>query len=255
MTEPVWINPEYSCPQFLETDGSPVYVIVAAAGSGSRMGPGRSKQFLDMGHVPVIVRSLQAFAPIKTISAVIVVAAAADCAAMQALLGQYAVPRLLAIAAGGPSRQASVANGLAALQQLVSPAAESPVLVHDGARCFVTPAVIERVIRGIREHRACGAAVPVKDTIKTADPSGKVLLTPDRSRLWAMQTPQGACWHLLRAAYERTEKTAGQATDDLAVLEQAGQPVYLVMGDYSNIKLTTPDDLLYGSWLASRQEP
>ena len=138
---------------------------------------------------------------------------------------------------------------MACLASLVPDSANSPVLVHDGARCLVSRPVIERVIEGVLLHGACGAAVPVKDTIKVASPSGQVLATPERSSLWAMQTPQGALWHLLAPAYDKAAQSGLLATDDLAVLEAAGQIVYLVQGDYKNIKLTTPEDMLIAKGL------
>jgi 2-C-methyl-D-erythritol 4-phosphate cytidylyltransferase len=250
----IWENPDYEKKAFAGTSPGPVYAVVAAAGSGSRMGLPGNKQFLAINGVPVIVRSLRILNDIDAICGLIVVAAADECTAMRELLTGCRFPRLMAITSGGSSRQASVANGLDVLKLLADPQPESPVLVHDGARCFVRPEVVERVICGIREHQACGAAVPVKDTIKIADATGRVITTPERNRLWAMQTPQGAFWRLLYASYQLTAARSYQATDDLAVLEQAGHPTFLVMGDYGNIKITTLEDLQISNWLASRQD-
>ncbi|MDW7658733.1 MAG: 2-C-methyl-D-erythritol 4-phosphate cytidylyltransferase [Bacillota bacterium] len=250
----IWKNPEYEKEMFAGTSRNPVYAVIAAAGSGSRMGLPGNKQFLAINGVPVIVRSLRILNSIDAISGMVVVASADECTAMQDLLSDCRFPRLMAITAGGSSRQASVANGLETLKMLADPARDSPVLVHDGARCFVPQAVVERVISGIQEHQACGAAVPVKDTIKIADATGRVVTTPERNRLWAMQTPQGALWHLLYASYQLAVARSYQATDDLVVLEQAGHPAFLVMGDYGNIKITTQEDLQVSNWLASRQD-
>jgi len=249
----IWENPLFRH-ELSGLSEPPVYAVVAAAGSGSRMGLALNKQFLKIGGIPVIVRSLNRLDRMPAISGLIVVAAAGDCAAMRDLLSGCRYNRLMGVTAGGATRQESVARGLKTLKQLADPPGDSPVLVHDGARCFVSPAVVERVIAGIRQHKACGAAVPVKDTIKVADTSGQVIATPERSRLWAMQTPQGALWHVLDKAYRLAGDRLSQATDDLAVLEQAGQPVYLVLGDYANIKITTPEDLPVGEWLAAHQE-
>lgn len=218
------------------------------------MGLPGNKQFLDINGVPVIVRSLRILNSIEAICGLVVVASAGDCAAMQHLLSACHLSRLMAVTAGGPTRQASVANGLETLRMLADPPQDSPVLVHDGARCFVQPAIVERVISGIREHQVCGAAVPVKDTIKIADATGRVITTPERNRLWAMQTPQGALWHLLYAAYQLASARSYHATDDLEVLEQAGHPAFLVMGDYGNIKITTQEDLPVGEWLTGRHD-
>ena len=249
----IWENPLFQRKP-AKTAEPPVFAIIAAAGSGSRMGLALNKQFLKIGGIPVIVRSLNTLDRMSAISGLVVVAAAGDCAAMRDLLSDCRYNRLMGVTAGGATRQESVARGLETLKTLADPPADSTILIHDGARCFVTTAVVERVIAGIRQHRACGAAVPVKDTIKVADASGQVITTPERSGLWAMQTPQGALWHVLDKAYRLAGDRLSQATDDLAVLEQAGQPVYLVLGDYANIKITTPEDLPVGEWLAAHQE-
>jgi 2-C-methyl-D-erythritol 4-phosphate cytidylyltransferase len=187
---------------------------------------------------------------------------------MQSCLSVIGTAKVISIAAGGSTRQESVRLGLKILAQAIAPSDDCPVLVHDGARCFVSQAVVDRVITGIVKFTACGAAVPVKDTIKEAiahpatlpgqmatDPvdglvGHQVIRTLDRSRLWAMQTPQGATFSLLSSAYDLADRQDWHATDDLALLELAGHTVCLVEGDYKNIKITTPDDLLYGEWLA-----
>ncbi len=227
-----------------------VYAVIPAAGSGSRMNLNKNKQFLQLGRYPVIVRTLLVLESMPEIAGYVAVAAADELAAMQELLIPYKLAKCLSVAAGGASRQDSVANGLAALEKLAGGLPGCPVLVHDGARCFITPDVIRRVICGILQHGACGAAVAVKDTIKQADADGQVTCTFNRDQLWAMQTPQGAWFPLLQKAYELASRNNWQATDDLALLEKSGTPVYLVPGDYRNIKLTTPEDRLLGEQLA-----
>lgn len=243
-----WKNPNYVPKKAPDA----VYAIVAAAGSGSRMGLPYNKLFHKIGGLPVIVRTVAILDESGWIDGLVVTAAPEECEVMKALLAPYSFRSLMAIASGGSSRQHSVANGLFALKEWIELAFDSPILIHDGARCFVKPDVIGRVIGGIRRFGACGAAVPVKDTIKRAEEDGRVLETLDRSRLFCMQTPQGACWHLLDRAFRAAFDRLDQATDDLMVLEWSGQPVYLVMGDDHNIKLTTPEDCAYGSWLAER---
>ncbi len=228
----------------------PVYVLIPAAGTGSRMQADRNKPFIEIAGVPVIVRTLRVLAAHPRVTGIIVVAADGEIDAMQQLIYEYALPKVLAVTAGGPTRQHSVIYGIDALAAQARDLDDSLVLVHDGARCFVTADVIDRVIVGIEQHQACGAAVPVKDTIKRAAPDGRVLETLDRAELWAMQTPQGANYPLLRAAYDRALTDGWQTTDDLSVLEQAGTAVHLVVGDNRNIKLTTPEDRLLGEKLA-----
>ena len=246
----------------------PVYAIIAAAGSGSRMGRETNKQFLELGSCPVIVRTFRTFADCSQVTGIIVMATADQIEAMRSCLSQVNTSKLITIAAGGATRQESVLLGLRALSRTTSPQANSPILVHDGARCFVTIPIIERVIEGILKYKACGAAVQVKDTIKEAMTPGtalpsevalqdadgisglQVIRTLERNRLWSMQTPQGALFALIDEAYELAARQNWQASDDLSLLELAGHTVFLVNGDYKNIKITTPDDRLFGEWLA-----
>jgi 2-C-methyl-D-erythritol 4-phosphate cytidylyltransferase len=229
----------------------PVYVVIPAAGAGSRMQSKQNKQFLQLGRYPAIIRTLRIFETHPAISGCVVAAAAGELDEMRRLTVEYGLTKCLALTAGGSSRLQSVANGLAALGDQVDDLDNSLILVHDGARCFVTPDIIDRVVAGIYKYQACGAAIAVKDTIKRADAGGLVLETLDRSQLRALQTPQGAFYPLLRAAFDRALLEGWPATDDLAVLEMAGIPVHLVAGNERNIKLTTPEDLLLAQQLAS----
>lgn len=229
----------------------PVYVVIPAAGSGSRMGAGHNKQFLEVGGLPLIIRTLLAFEMHSQVTGYVVVTAADESESMALLIQRFDLRKLIALADGGETRQASVLSGLRQLQIMRPDAASSVVLVHDGARCFVTSAILDRCIAAIAEKGgACGAAVPVKDTIKVVSPDGKIEQTLDRSRLWAMQTPQGAYYSQLLAAYEQLEKDGRQVTDDLAAMEAVGQPTWLIAGDYTNIKMTTPEDLVIGEAIA-----
>ncbi|NLM76871.1 MAG: 2-C-methyl-D-erythritol 4-phosphate cytidylyltransferase [Ruminococcaceae bacterium] len=229
----------------------PVFALVAAAGSGSRTGLAWNKQFHKIGKTTVIVRTIQALHTCTQIQAILVVAAPDEGERMAGLLCHSTFPRLLAITAGGRTRQDSVAAGLSVLGLEINPSPSSPILIHDGARCFVSQDVIERVINGIRCYGACGAAVPVKATIRVVDGDGCVQQTPERSQLRAMQTPQGATWQMLSTAFQQAALNHGSTTDDLAVLEQAGYPIHLVQGNDANIKLTTSEDLIYADWLVS----
>ena len=229
----------------------PVYAIIPAAGSGSRMGAGRNKQFLEVGGLPLIIRTLLAFERHERVTGYIVVAAPDETEAMALLIQRFDLRKFISLADGGETRQASVLSGLRKLQAMQPDAESSIVLVHDGARCFVSESIIDRCIAAIQEHGgACGAAVPVKDTIKLAGPDGMIEQTLDRSRLWAMQTPQGALFNQLFTAYAQLEKDGRQVTDDLAAMEAVGQSTWLVAGDYTNIKMTTPEDLVIGEAIA-----
>jgi 2-C-methyl-D-erythritol 4-phosphate cytidylyltransferase len=231
-----------------------VYAIIPAAGSGSRMALGHNKQFLKLGRYPVIIRTLRIFEAHPLIDGFVVVSTEEETGVMRQLIDSFCIKKCLAVTAGGATRQESVARGLDLLASnpSIHPAdlADSLILVHDGARCFVPRDVISRVIDGIRNHQACGAAIPVRDTIKQAGPDGKVIRTLVRDQLREMQTPQGAVYSLLRKTYDLAAAKGWQATDDCSLLEWAGTAVYLAKGDSVNIKLTTPEDRLLGEQLA-----
>ena len=225
------------------------YAIVVAAGAGRRMAMTTNKPFLDLAGIPVIIRTLSAFESADSVSGVILVASPSECDSMKQLVAGSSLTGILAVVPGGTTRQQSVYHGLTALSQNTVLHPDTPVIVHDGARCLVSGETINRVVEGIIKHGACGAAVPAKDTVKLVSPSGNVLQTPERSGVWLMQTPQGAVWKHLWSAYEQAESENWQTTDDLSVLEQAGIGTSVVMGDYRNFKLTTREDLSYAIWL------
>ena len=142
--------------------------------------------------------------------------------------------------AGGQERYHSVYKGLCAASGC------DYVFIHDGARPFLDAAILERTMKAVREHKACVAAMTVKDTIKISDENQFAAQTPDRSRLWMVQTPQVFSYSLIKEAYDKLfEQNISGVTDDAMVLEQmTGHPVKLVEGSYRNIKITTPEDLL-----------
>jgi 2-C-methyl-D-erythritol 4-phosphate cytidylyltransferase len=230
-----------------QSQSKPSYAVIAAAGTGSRMGHTENKQFMMLEGIPVIVRTLRAFQLVPSIRGLVVVAAPDECKQMEAVIEPYGLTNVLRIVEGGSTRSQSVYHGLQALFDSMHPASDTPVLVHDGARCLVRQEVIQRVLDGIIEYGCCGAGVPVKDTIKQVTREGIVRQTLDRNQLWSMQTPQGASWQHLSSAYNTLDMNKPEVTDDLSVLEQAGYPVKLVMGDYQNIKLTTPEDVCVAS--------
>ncbi|MFV0437871.1 MAG: 2-C-methyl-D-erythritol 4-phosphate cytidylyltransferase [Desulfopila sp.] len=222
-----------------------VAAIIAAAGRGTRMQLDRPKQFHQLGDLPVLVRTVRAFHHHRAIAMTVTVVPMAWLAAAREMLAEHdLVSDLSIVVAGGRRRQDSVAAGLNALD----PTTEI-VLVHDGARPLIDPAVIDRVIDGARRHGAAIAAIPVKDTLKRSDESGQITATVDRSRLWQAQTPQAAHYELLRAAFA----TAGEidVTDEAMLLERAGIPVTLVPGAETNLKITRPEDLTLAEHLIS----
>lgn len=227
----------------------PVYLIVPAAGQGTRMGSRKNKPFIDLQGTPVIIRTLLTLSACPCVRGMIVVAREDEVPAMEMLFAQWQIERLLTVIPGGLTRQDSVFAGIKALADLLSGlpgvrSADPVVAIHDGARCLVTQDVICRTLRHAGSVAPCAAAVPVKDTIKVADASGRVKVTLDRSVLFAIQTPQAARLSELLAAFEKAQESDFSATDDLSVLEAAGVAVDLVPGDETNIKLTTPYDLM-----------
>lgn len=213
-----------------------VGAVIAAAGSSSRMG-GRDKLAEPLDGIPVILRTLAAVEAVPEIREIVVVTREDRVEEYRRLLGQCS--RLRAVVPGGSTRQESVRNGVRALSLDCTLAA-----IHDGARPLVTPEVFARCIEAARSCGAATAAVPVKDTIKLADEAGRVLDTPDRSRLWAVQTPQIFDRERYLRAAEEAERRGLSCTDDCQLFEAMGWEVQLVMGDYRNLKLTTPEDFL-----------
>ena len=212
-----------------------VVAIIAAGGSGTRMGC--DKQLMELAGKPVIVMSLEAFQNNSNVDAIVVTTAQERIEQIQNMAQQYGITKLMAVVQGGASRQESVRNGyLEAVKY--SP---TKILVHDGARPFVSNKVIDGVILGLDNAGAVIPAVPVKDTIKVVDPDGFVVSTPDRSTLRAAQTPQGLTIEVANLAYGPCFDAS--ATDDAALAERAGAKVLVTEGEYSNIKLTTPEDL------------
>ncbi len=213
-----------------------VGAVIAAAGSSSRMG-GRDKLAELLDGIPVILRTLAAVEAVPEIREIVVVTREDRVEEYRRLLGQCS--RLRAVVPGGSTRQESVRNGVRALSPDCTLAA-----IHDGARPLVTPEVFARCIEAAQSCGAATAAVPVKDTIKLADEAGRVLDTPDRSRLWAVQTPQIFDRERYLRAAEEAERRGLSCTDDCQLFEAMGWEVQLVMGDYRNLKLTTPEDFL-----------
>lgn len=216
-----------------------VSVVVPAAGQGKRMNAGMNKTFLTILGTPMLVRTMQKLSASDKVDEIIVVVGADEVAGTRKLLEHVPDIKPFAVVAGGKERQDSVANGLKA----VSFEADI-VLVHDAARPMVSVETIEQVIETAKKNGAAIAAVPAKNTIKVVDASGIVKRTPERASLWEIQTPQGFRKDILEAAYQKAYADGFLGTDDASLVERSGQLVEVVMSDYRNIKVTTPEDLL-----------
>lgn len=211
--------------------------VVVAAGSASRMG-GSGKQLLPLLGVPVLIRSLLAFQHAADVASIIVVARPADIPTVQRLCEEYGLDKVTDLVPGGATRAESVQNGVARCRDV------QYIAIHDGARPLVSGATIAAVIADARTYGAATAAMPVKDTIKIADGAENIADTPDRSRLYAVQTPQVFKLSDYTAAVEKLGARIRDLTDDCAIMEQAGYRVHLSAGDYKNIKITTPEDII-----------
>ena len=215
-----------------------VTVIFPAAGVGRRMGAGRNKALLDLCGKPVLVRTLLRFSECDKVDDFIVAVGAEEVAEVVRMLTKVQGLKPFRVVAGGAERQYSVKNAIDAL----SPDTEI-VLVHDAARPLVTVKTIEAVVAEAWRSGAAIAAVRAKNTIKIVREDGMVESTPDRAKLWAVQTPQGFRRDILEEAYRRAASEEYLGTDDAALVERLGLPVRVVEGDDRNIKLTTPEDL------------
>ncbi len=218
--------------------------IVLGAGAGKRMGSETPKQYLPLCGKPLIVYALEAFAQSRVDEIVFVVAPGEISYCRDEIVEKYHIQKVNTIVEGGAERYDSVYAGLQAVSG-------EYVFIHDGARAFVSQEVIARCIQNVMETDACVAGVPVKDTIKRCDASGVVEETLNRSCLWTIQTPQCFRTSLIKEAYDRLyQDLPAGITDDAMVLEQMmGHSVQMVMGDYDNIKVTTPEDLLLGEMI------
>lgn len=217
--------------------------VLAAGGSSSRMGTGRSKVLEPLGGEPVLCRSLRVLLRSGYIGELCVVCREEDREEIACLTRELA-ERLgflgkISFAPAGGDRQESVWNGVQALR-----GGGDYVLIHDGARPFLTPKLLEAVCRDALEYGAATAAVPSKDTCKLSDENGFVLSTPDRDRLMAVQTPQAFQKERYRSAAQKARREGRSFTDDCQLVEAAGGRVKLTPSSYENFKLTTPEDLL-----------
>lgn len=253
--------------------------VVLAGGSGSRMNSRTKKQYMQIQGKPLIYYSLAAFEKSIIEKVVLVCSPGDEQYCKENIVDKYGLHKVVAIVSGGKERYNSVFEGLKALalNQVESALSasckdaglqEKPdntgyVLIHDGARPFVTPQIIERAYETAVKYRACVVGMPSKDTVKIADENGFVSTTPKRSLVWNVQTPQAFEFSLVYNAYKKIIEMTGncdnnvengcsntgnnktlEITDDAMVVEYTGGvPVKLVEGSYSNIKITTIEDL------------
>lgn len=221
-----------------------VHVILPAAGLGTRMAvPGASaKQFLSLGGMPILLRSVQAFAAVERVSSILLALRATEQEQVSALLAEHGLADRVRIAIGGDHRQDSVGNALRSLQA----APDDVVLVHDAVRPLIDAGTIERTIDAVVKHGAAIVGLPAVDTIKQVERTAAgaiITATVPRERVVQAQTPQGARFADLERAFAEAEADSFQGTDEASLLERAGLTVAVVPGSPSNFKITQPGDL------------
>ncbi|MCA1032737.1 2-C-methyl-D-erythritol 4-phosphate cytidylyltransferase [Bacillus timonensis] len=214
-------------------------VVIPAAGQGKRMNAGKNKQFISIKGVPVIVRTLKVFESDDWCDGMILSINKSEEDEFKALFQTYNITKVKAFVDGGAERQHSVYNGIKAIKN------SEIVLVHDGARPFITIDKIHELVEVAKSKGASILAVPVKDTIKQAFSDQTVEKTVERSNLWSVQTPQAFHYDVIRNAHEIADRDEFLGTDDASLVERLGRNIQIIIGDYQNIKLTTPDDLIF----------
>lgn len=216
--------------------------IILVAGQGKRMKTKVQKQFLMLQGKPLLYYSLACFQKSDEIQEIVVVTGKESIDYCRSeIIEKYGFTKVKSIAEGGKERYDSVYAGLEACS-----ADTDYVFIHDGARPFVTEDIIKRTKEVAVTYQACIAGMPSKDTVKIIDENNMVSATPERSRVWSVQTPQVFLYSLIKEAHDTARSVSMQGiTDDAMVVEQyKNTPVHIVEGAYENIKITTPEDIL-----------
>lgn len=207
--------------------------IILAAGNGTRMKADKSKLLLEINNMTVIERTVKTFSDINDIDDIIVVVRESDIPLFKDVLAKYNVTYCI----GGSSRQESVSNAVKTIENC------DMLIIHDGVRPLVSSKEIVDTLTAAKKYGAAAVGVPVKDTIKVVDRNNKIIDTPNRSSLIAIQTPQIFKFDKYVSAMKLAMKQGKDFTDDCKLLENMGEDVYVVIGEYSNIKITTPEDI------------
>ncbi|MDY2630325.1 MAG: 2-C-methyl-D-erythritol 4-phosphate cytidylyltransferase [Clostridium sp.] len=215
-----------------------ISAIILAGGKGTRMGANISKQYIKLKGKPILYYTIKRFSESKDIDKIILVLPKDEIDyCKEKVLDKYSLHVDL-IVEGGKERQDSVMN---ALNELID---EEIVLIHDGARPFVSQRIIDEGIKYARLYGASAPGVMPKDTIKIKGDNNFALSTPDRNTLVAIQTPQVFKFGIIKECHKKVKEEDIKVTDDTMVVETYGNKVYLYEGDYTNIKVTTPEDLI-----------
>lgn len=223
--------------------------VIVAGGLGSRMKAPLKKQYLCLDGLPIVSHTLMVFDRCSALDQLVLVVPENDrdwC--RNHILAPLSLTRKVHMVAGGPRRQASVTNGLAAVVP-----GPGVVMIHDGVRPFVSQSLIERCLTAVHRTGACVPVVPVTETLKQVDQRGVIVRTVDRRMMRLAQTPQTFSIDLIRRAHQLAAQRGFRATDDASVVEFAGGTVTVVPGERDNLKITTPQDLLTAQAILERR--
>lgn len=218
-----------------------VVALIPAAGMGRRMAKDRQKQFLVLGDMPILAHTLKVFEGIEEVTEIIVIAPKGEegyC--LDKIVEKYRIHKVSKVVAGGRERQDSVYNGL----KLISDDAAF-VIVHDGVRPFVSSDIIKQSIEFAKRFDGVAAGIPAKDTIKRVSDDMFVEATMNRSHLWLIQTPQTFKYKIINEAYNKAYIDDYYSTDDASLAERLGYRIKIIMDNYENIKITTPEDMIF----------
>jgi 2-C-methyl-D-erythritol 4-phosphate cytidylyltransferase len=220
-----------------------VTALIPAAGMGKRMGAGFNKQYLLLSGVPIVARTVSVFEDADFVDEIYLVSPEREIPyCRETVVAASGFRKVRGVIAGGAERQHSVINGL---RGIVDPHPDDVILIHDGVRPFVTLPILRAAVETARTCDGALVAVPVKDTVKEVV-DAIVQGTPLRERLWLAQTPQAFRYSVIMAAHEKAEADGYVGTDDCSLVERAGGQVRIVTGEYRNIKITTPEDMILG---------
>ncbi|MBE3553622.1 MAG: 2-C-methyl-D-erythritol 4-phosphate cytidylyltransferase [Thermicanus sp.] len=233
--------------EVLNSDQHKTGLVVVAAGNSRRMGERVRKPYLPLGSHPLLIHTLQAFQKTQELTKKVLVVHPEEWERTEKLLMKYGINDYELIV-GGELRQESVQRGLSLLGNGVE-----YVLIHDGARPFVSPSLLRRILNEVWLRGAVIPVIPVLDTVKKVDAEGKVIHSVGREFLRAAQTPQAFSLPLLKEVMEKATKMGEIYTDEASMMESVGVPVYTVEGEKTNFKITTPEDLLIAeAWVIGR---
>jgi len=232
-----------------------VVALVPAAGTGKRFGPGTNKPFHNLNGKPLVIWSIEVLESIEAVIEIIPILKVEDIDTGSTIFEQFGFSKIKKIARGGQERQDSVYSGLKLIQDK-----DCMVLIHDGARPLIEKSLVVNMIRQMAEiidkhenYDGIITGIPLRDTIKESDPGMVVNRTLKRDALWAIQTPQVFPYDKIIRAYDRAMKARSYSTDDAALIEHCNGIIKIMMGSYTNIKITTPEDLAFAEFFLSRK--